>query len=1163
MKHHIHSSPGAALQRIKRAISTYRLPSPRVRKASNRPYASGSLRQQASSSAQHLSTSTSGKHSDMAKIGYLMVCDKRQGDITYSIELCAVNLQGQVVRVDEDDTQVSVLFEIQRTARRLVSRVSRSQQAIEVIDMGTGKAIVYLQATSRGETKAWLIAMREVTDCDDSAKHPINPGSPMGSKNGWEVVDVGGNSCCSMKPPVPFLHHSPPKITLLLSKQSPKPPHLVQALIQALLPKPPCAVDPQSSSISRPLSFVRIMNDRLPSSPAVHVVMAGVVYLRMLDDDILCPTPHVLAPHCEWQPYMGVLAKCSDFVSLFLFDIDGTMVVEIAEIDIGKLTTQDIQVLDDSVFADTFGFSINLEAIVHEISSSSTEHVSSIRHSSVKSATASCNINKECNQSSSICFSDKQAADKLSLFDEASLKNSRHHSADVYACRRSRSLSHISGPNGLNSSRAASDGDRASIMQAESARTPQILYFSTHQACERNRWVSQLRQYAQSPLAPTDSMRINGLKSPSFRVERCLWIKMHQVHGLSQPANITAAILADGHLLARTDTATSSNGSLRLGGASYCFGKLNLIRRGVNVVVLQKKGTEYRVVGQCLIPISMLRRGHSYDGWYPLTYGGESLSPLLPFALDIKPARKRWLNTHRRKRAKSVKSSSDANMAAATGDALPLAEGDQPAAACEAAAPFRSGDIHIQLCYDETVVLRQPMYEDVVVLLLHTDPTLIFRLASMHPNSADWLIETVTKIAISLNSAESWIECLVCHELEMRAERDPALLFRGTSVATRAVDTLMKVVGLEFVDRLIGDVVRDIISNEYACEVDPARLPDSNNIDVHWEALNRLLQMLWQGIEDGAYTCPSILRKTFACIRSSTTLFYGNRVPHSQVQYSCISGFVFLRLLCPAMLSPKAFGLISQTPSALSLRTLTLLAKGIQCAANLSDFSCKEPYMQPMDGFVQHCIPRLKAFIDSIAVELPLVENLDKPETWGIDGEYELAVFCAFIYSSRSHIREELAAQCCLETPGPTTGVCTSMPASPIVPSDSQFGLNISGPPSQGIGLNINSGSSQLRQLSDTYAWPKRKAGHIDTAQTELQTTPSLSDTLTSSTLAKPTANESAFAKHFGSPLDFIACSSVELLVRECEAVQSYVNICIESSPELTAHISAPDDEPL
>ncbi|KAJ2581240.1 hypothetical protein GGH95_002174 [Coemansia sp. RSA 1836] len=67
------------------------------------------------------------------------------------------------------------------------------------------------------------------------------------------------------------------------------------------------------------------------------------------------------------------------------------------------------------------------------------------------------------------------------------------------------------------------------------------------------------------------------------------------------------------------------------------------------------------------------------------------------------------------------------------------------------------------------------------------------------------------------------------------------------------------------------------------------------------------------------------------------------------------------------MLAPKSFGLVGRHPCASSLRVLTLMAKGIQCTANLTDFALKEPYMQPMNTFVQRCIPKLKHFIDDIA----------------------------------------------------------------------------------------------------------------------------------------------------------------------------------------------------
>ncbi|KAJ2480910.1 GTPase activating factor [Coemansia sp. RSA 2131] len=1044
--------PSAALQRIKRAVSTYRLSSSRLSLSPKRPYATDTMRQLASASAQHLASNTPSELLNSIKIGYLLVCDRNQGSNTYYVELCAITQDGHFVRVTEDGSRVARMFDLAHTARRLTSKASRSRRAIEVIDMSTGQPAVYLQATSKTETKAWLLAMRNMPYRGEclTDRHNLN-GRRL---DGWEVVDVGTRPCransslCS-----PPNHRSPRTTAMLLGAQSPKPPLLVQALIEALLPIArgfPSLVDACSSGAIRHmlfsspcLPFARTMNARL-TDPDVHALVASVLYLRMVDTDgVLSPAPHALVPGSIWQPYIGVLARCAGYVSLFLFDIDEGLVIEVAEVDVSMLSTQDIQPVDDSVFSESFCFSINLETVVH-------------------------NLYGKVDQS-------------LHLSPEAR---------------------------------------RASL----------------------------------------NSMQGSGSSSP-------LWIKVHEAQGLSRTHSTVAAVLADGHLLAQTEVATNTN-SPRWENASHCFGGLGPIRQSVHVLVWQNSqcGANCGLVGYCQVPIAMLRRGHSYDGWYPLSYGKSCTNtpPLshLPLAHGVRPARRRSSGKLKVRHSKSQKSlntlASDAPVSTITPSLDCKHFSDADTKVTEPLA-FRSGDVHIQLQYDETIVLQQLHYTDVVALLLDTDPTLIFKLTTMVPSSADWLVETVTKISVSSNCAEGWIEALVCHELAMHAERDPTLLFRGTSVATRAIDTIMKIVGLEFIDQLIGNVVRNITSNEYACEVDPTRLADNNSIGVHWDALTRLLHALWQGIENGANACPPILRRIFACLRSSTAAFYSNHVSSTQVHYSCISGFVFLRLLCPAMLSPKSFGLVSRPPSSLALRTLTLLAKGIQCAANLSDFSAKEPYMQPMNVFVQTCIPRLKLFIDSIASEDTSEGTLNlfaaDQTGWAVDGEHELAVFCAFVYSSRNHIRESLTAQFCSEAPTPIPGACVSLPASPTT-SGPHFGP--SHVPLQGVGLNINSGSLQPQQLSDV--WARRKAGHIsiDITKSDCNTSPSSPSTLST---PKPNTGDTKFAQHFGTPLDFIACSAVERLVRECETVQKCVNECLRSSPMLMEQVPVPPDE--
>ena len=45
------------------------------------------------------------------------------------------------------------------------------------------------------------------------------------------------------------------------------------------------------------------------------------------------------------------------------------------------------------------------------------------------------------------------------------------------------------------------------------------------------------------------------------------------------------------------------------------------------------------------------------------------------------------------------------------------------------------------------------------------------------------------------------------------------MLFRGNSVATKALDYFMKLIGLRYLDRTIGQNIKDIYESKKSCEV--------------------------------------------------------------------------------------------------------------------------------------------------------------------------------------------------------------------------------------------------------------------------------------------------------------------------------------------------------
>ncbi|KAJ2603417.1 hypothetical protein GGF39_000141 [Coemansia sp. RSA 1721] len=1269
------------------------------------------------------------------KSGYLMVWDKQQEHISHPhlhqqqqhehehehehqsqqhhshyahhecgwvMEFCTITSSGEFVCLSKETSQPLVIFDVRSTIQRIIGSSTWGKQAIEVVDILTGKPVIFLRASTKAETAAWLLEMQSWTapSCPQSLTAAVHAGRKWSNSNTSGTVEGVGEKVPADVDAVasPGINtaaaagrsdnnHNNHNIgssihlqqssgsrkrnadkdaagntpsstaTLLLPTHSRKPPQLVQALVHTMAPaaqKFRVLVQAYSHSLeegrdhqdifsyfSYPRSsiFTDIMQPCLPVDSDVRILVAGLLYLRMHSSgDLFNPISHVLARDGEWHPYIAVLAQCEQCVSLLLYEVGESVVVEVADIDVQVLFAHDIQAEDDSLFegGGSFGFHINLSSD-SECLPSGCNMASVIAGSSHPNSGRVSNGDESClsAKSAPVLTMDKKKSPQCEHKQDTQQQQQLHHDshndcetinahfeesrghvtfevddtaeddqAERKSRRRSRSLGHLIGIEGLsiggNSSKRskhnrffkhgkehknqpsekAENSSRASItssgaQSASVASMPSVLYLAAMRAGERNNWIAQLRRYAQTAYSGAVQRPIsNPVSAPLvFRVERCMWIKVHEVQGLVKSGDsATALVVIDGHVVAQSEVMTS-NSKAKVEATSHFFGSLPPIQRGVHVLVRHKEKHSHSgssssnsggggggLMGYCQIPIPMLQRGSTYNGWYPLSHGNVSeidqqIGSYLPLATNIKPAWRRWTSKH------------------------PTTHTDSSApSSSRPSTPFRSGDVHIQVRYDELVVLSSPFYVDIVTLLLDTRPTLIFDLISVLPRSADWLVETTTKIAICSNRVVAWIEAIVQHELASQAVPDPALIFRGASVATRAMDTLMKVIGLSFLDYMIGNVVRDVASGNYHCEVDPSRLGPKEDIDDHWRTLLHLQRILWLGVEESIDHCPPTLSRVFGSIRAAIVQFYSEHSSHEQVRYSCISGFLFLRLVCPAMLSPKTFGLVGTQPNASALRTLTLLAKGIQCTANLTDFALKEPYMQPMNAFVQQSVPKLKRFIDYIA-ENPMdsmdvdsdgtrhtapqiVVDEERMAIMTVDRERELAAFSDFLHRSRGEIRQAIA----LSSPKPSTAALhraqAGSPATASLPLTSSLSAESAGNATANFRESASgdvdiSASANASPSGDTVAGSVF-VSQIDTRGQVAQSTHSTAMDADSDDEVSMECSGSQNAQNADAPKPTSSAALAETarlidgLVQVCELVQECVDACMQS-PYTTA----------
>jgi hypothetical protein len=142
------------------------------------------------------------------------------------------------------------------------------------------------------------------------------------------------------------------------------------------------------------------------------------------------------------------------------------------------------------------------------------------------------------------------------------------------------------------------------------------------------------------------------------------------------------------------------------------------------------------------------------------------------------------------------------------------------------------------------------------------------------------------------------------------------LLFRGNSLLTKALDLHMRRLGKQYLEETIAERLRDIDDNDPECEVDPSRVPRHEDLERNWRNLTALTTSVWKSIAGSASRCPPELRRIFRHVRACADDRYGDFL--RSVTYSSVSGFLFLRFFCPAILNPKLFGLLKGKRSSVS-----------------------------------------------------------------------------------------------------------------------------------------------------------------------------------------------------------------------------------------------------
>lgn len=206
---------------------------------------------------------------------------------------------------------------------------------------------------------------------------------------------------------------------------------------------------------------------------------------------------------------------------------------------------------------------------------------------------------------------------------------------------------------------------------------------------------------------------------------------------------------------------------------------------------------------------------------------------------------------------------------------------------------------------------------------------------------------------------------LLVRDMSKSLAGEANLLFRGNTLLTQSLEFHMRRLGKEYLEEVLRNKVFEINELNPDCEVDPTKIAHTGgDLDQHWTQLIRLTTEMWQIICDSTARIPAELRHILKYIRAVAEDRYGDFL--RSATYTAVSGFLFLRFICPAILSPKLFGLLRDHPRPKAQRTLTLIAKVLQKLSNLSTFGKREEYMERMNRFLTTNKTTFRTFIDDV-----------------------------------------------------------------------------------------------------------------------------------------------------------------------------------------------------